>query len=194
MAFSSDKHGKPTYQQVDYVVRNRLYYGLLRGTMELGTFLDDEKLKMQTSDACCYCGAGSDLTLDHLIPRLKGGADSADNLIVACRSCNSSKKALDLMEWMSRQNRFPPLQLLRRYLKLAIRHCLDKGLMDAVLSPESPPRQRSLFNLDESDPQVAFDPSKLPFAIKLLPHSYPAPNKLVWWTPPQEQTTSSQTD
>lgn len=38
---------------------------------------------------CVYCGAAATST-DHLIPRLAGGPEDADNHVPACRSCNSS--------------------------------------------------------------------------------------------------------
>ena len=39
---------------------------------------------------CIYCeGPGG--TVDHVIPVLYGGTDDEDNLVPACRSCNSSK-------------------------------------------------------------------------------------------------------
>lgn len=40
---------------------------------------------------CRYCGATKRLSLDHVKPRIQGGDDAADNLVVACRSCNSRK-------------------------------------------------------------------------------------------------------
>ena len=48
---------------------------------------------------CCYCGTDlrtsepSELTLDHLLPRSLGGDNSNDNLVLACRSCNSARGA-----------------------------------------------------------------------------------------------------
>lgn len=43
---------------------------------------------------CRYCGArSSPLSIDHVIPRSRGGPDCASNLVVACRSCNSRKGA-----------------------------------------------------------------------------------------------------
>jgi 5-methylcytosine-specific restriction endonuclease McrA len=42
--------------------------------------------------ACQYCGyTGSDLTLDHVIPRSRGGVDSWENLTTACMRCNVKK-------------------------------------------------------------------------------------------------------
>lgn len=46
---------------------------------------------------CVYCGSkeskANALTLDHVIPQSKGGTHDFDNLVTACRSCNSRKGA-----------------------------------------------------------------------------------------------------
>lgn len=42
--------------------------------------------------SCVYCGKRNiDLTLDHVIPVSKGGKNTWDNLVTACKSCNSKK-------------------------------------------------------------------------------------------------------
>ena len=40
---------------------------------------------------CQYCGSVRDLTLDHVIPRSKGGGSNWKNLVTACKSCNARK-------------------------------------------------------------------------------------------------------
>jgi 5-methylcytosine-specific restriction endonuclease McrA len=41
---------------------------------------------------CGYCGRGDlRLTIDHIIPKARGGTDSWDNLISACTICNNKK-------------------------------------------------------------------------------------------------------
>ena len=41
---------------------------------------------------CQYCGLKKmPLTIDHIIPKARGGKDSWDNLVAACRSCNQKK-------------------------------------------------------------------------------------------------------
>jgi 5-methylcytosine-specific restriction endonuclease McrA len=41
---------------------------------------------------CQYCGQKTkDLTLDHLVPRHRGGRHTWDNLVSACRACNHRK-------------------------------------------------------------------------------------------------------
>ena len=41
---------------------------------------------------CQYCGRqGGDMTLDHVVPRHRGGAHTWENLVTACKSCNHRK-------------------------------------------------------------------------------------------------------
>jgi 5-methylcytosine-specific restriction endonuclease McrA len=41
--------------------------------------------------SCQYCGSTKHLTLDHVIPRSKGGPHTWENVITACERCNQSK-------------------------------------------------------------------------------------------------------
>jgi 5-methylcytosine-specific restriction endonuclease McrA len=40
---------------------------------------------------CQYCGSQEALTLDHVVPRSRGGRDAWDNLVAACTPCNNRK-------------------------------------------------------------------------------------------------------
>lgn len=40
---------------------------------------------------CQYCGAGEDLTFDHVVPRAHGGVTSWENVVAACAPCNLRK-------------------------------------------------------------------------------------------------------
>lgn len=40
---------------------------------------------------CQYCGSRELLTLDHVMPRSRGGRDAWDNLVAACTPCNNRK-------------------------------------------------------------------------------------------------------
>ena len=40
---------------------------------------------------CLYCGAGKNLTFDHVIPKSKGGQTSWENVASACSTCNVKK-------------------------------------------------------------------------------------------------------
>ena len=41
--------------------------------------------------ACQYCGSRSNLTVDHVIPRSKGGPSSWENIVASCAPCNRKK-------------------------------------------------------------------------------------------------------
>ncbi|MBL7128224.1 MAG: HNH endonuclease [Ignavibacteria bacterium] len=40
---------------------------------------------------CQFCGASSNLTIDHIIPKSRGGEDTWENLTTACIKCNNKK-------------------------------------------------------------------------------------------------------
>ena len=41
---------------------------------------------------CQYCGRqGHDLTIDHIVPRSRGGSHTWENLVSACKTCNHRK-------------------------------------------------------------------------------------------------------
>jgi 5-methylcytosine-specific restriction endonuclease McrA len=40
---------------------------------------------------CQYCGARAHLTVDHVIPRSKGGTSTWENIVAACAPCNRRK-------------------------------------------------------------------------------------------------------
>lgn len=50
--------------------------------------------------ACAYCGAREDLVIDHVIPYVKGGSTSRNNLVTACVACNRSKNDRDVREFI----------------------------------------------------------------------------------------------
>ncbi len=48
---------------------------------------------------CCYCGSHGELTKDHLQSLKANGPLSIDNIVPACRECNSSKKDNQWADW-----------------------------------------------------------------------------------------------
>lgn len=63
--------------------------------------LTRENVYKRDNYECVYCGASNIklLTLDHVIPQSKGGPNSWDNLVTACKFCNSEKADLTLEEF-----------------------------------------------------------------------------------------------
>lgn len=51
---------------------------------------------------CHWCGGEfppADMTMDHIVPIIRGGMSSRGNVVPACKECNSRKKYLLPMEW-----------------------------------------------------------------------------------------------
>ena len=65
-----------------------------------------------------------------------------------------------MLAWLAERKQFPPLLLLRRYLKLAVAHATEAGLMDCPLDAA---------------------PSPLPFSLTHVPRNYPPPPELRLW-------------
>jgi len=54
--------------------------------------LSRREIFIRDNYTCQYCGTKTrDLTLDHVIPRSKGGPHTWDNLVSACKGCNHRK-------------------------------------------------------------------------------------------------------
>lgn len=59
-----------------------------------GVKLSRSNLHARDGGRCQYCGEGLTLreaTLDHILPRSRGGKNTWENLVIACRPCNQSK-------------------------------------------------------------------------------------------------------
>lgn len=50
-----------------------------------------KQVLLRDNFTCAYCGDGA-TTVDHIIPRSRGGNNDPQNLVSACITCNSSKK------------------------------------------------------------------------------------------------------
>ncbi|MBN9189648.1 MAG: HNH endonuclease, partial [Microbacterium sp.] len=58
---------------------------------------------------CAYCGTSAS-TIDHVLPRSRGGADSWENLVACCLRCNNTKsdRTPQEMSWTLRFAPRPP--------------------------------------------------------------------------------------
>lgn len=165
MAHAAVSNSDPKFGRIHFMTRAKVYSGLTNGKMKIGPLALDEKLKMTLPQCCSYCGVTSSLSVDHLVPTSKGGANLGENLVWACRRCNSSKGARDVLEWLALTNRFPPLLLLRRYLKLSIEHCEKEQLLDNAVG-DAPP---------------------VPFSLHAIPRVYPSPTEMCLWVQPRSE-------
>ncbi len=61
-----------------------------------------KKFRKQIFEAwgcCCYCGKENPTTLDHVIPKARGGSTTKANLVACCGDCNISKNHEEVLMW-----------------------------------------------------------------------------------------------
>jgi 5-methylcytosine-specific restriction endonuclease McrA len=62
-----------------------------------------EECKKHFDYKCAYCDKKERLSQDHFISLNKGGEYTVNNIIPACKTCNSSKRDSDFFEWYPQQ-------------------------------------------------------------------------------------------
>ncbi len=58
--------------------------------------------RKRAAGICHYCGnkfPAAELTMDHLVPLVRGGRSTKGNLVPACKECNTKKKHQLPFEW-----------------------------------------------------------------------------------------------
>ncbi len=58
--------------------------------------------RKRESGVCHYCGKKvnpRELTMDHIVPIIRGGKSTKGNVVPVCKACNDRKKYLLPIEW-----------------------------------------------------------------------------------------------
>ena len=104
-----------------------------------------------TGNSCIYCGKTSE-SIDHVLPRSRGGLSITENCVPACLSCNGSKTDNDAFEWYRKQRFYDPRRsmAIRAWTEGDIRLAL-RLLKSAQPKPiESFKNSKSKLNVDYS--------------------------------------------
>jgi CRISPR/Cas system Type II protein with McrA/HNH and RuvC-like nuclease domain len=56
-----------------------------------GIRVNRNRIFKRDGNECVYCGSKKDLTLDHVIPKSRGGGNTWTNLVTSCFKCNVKK-------------------------------------------------------------------------------------------------------
>lgn len=56
-----------------------------------GVMMSRQNIFKRDGMKCVYCSSKNDLTLDHVLPRSRGGGTNWNNLVTACKNCNARK-------------------------------------------------------------------------------------------------------
>lgn len=71
-----------------HVIRLSAYVKVPRGD---GRRISRRAVLSRDRYRCQYCGSTRHLTLDHVLPKSRGGATSWDNIVTSCAPCNTQK-------------------------------------------------------------------------------------------------------
>src|SRR5690625_2346587 len=128
--------GAKKYIRKHYRRRMWVYAAYRAGTRRPASLVRDDVEKLRRGDICAYCDTVGRTTSDHILPKSRGGPDTGDNIVRSCRSCNSRKGSKDLFECYATRGAeaFPPLFLVRTYLKLSIAWAGENSIMRTPLS------------------------------------------------------------
>ncbi|MGI8661646.1 MAG: HNH endonuclease [Acidimicrobiales bacterium] len=96
-------HSERLAVQVPSVVRLRQFVSI---PFRRRVAVSRRAVMARDSHTCQYCGERAD-SIDHVVPRSKGGAHSWDNVVAACRPCNVRKRDRLLHETSMRLHNRP---------------------------------------------------------------------------------------
>ncbi len=92
------------------------------GQISMSDTIREWEREQELPKQCVYCGRADGLTTDHLIPRNRGGDDSAENLVLACAPCNTSRGDKGVFEWLGLKRKDELHRLVAgKYLKQLFR-------------------------------------------------------------------------
>ncbi len=78
-------------------------YNLIAMTSSEAKRLWRRSIKEHFDNTCVYCGKSYDLSqlsIDHVHPRSRGGRNVASNSVCACTQCNQDKGSDNWLSWM----------------------------------------------------------------------------------------------
>lgn len=78
----------------------------ISATVTTITLSEWNAIKTKQKGRCFYCGKTvKKLTMDHVVPLVKGGEHSLSNIVAACLSCNCSKGKTDYIKFQQRNGK-----------------------------------------------------------------------------------------
>lgn len=113
----------------------RTFKKLRAGNINASSILKENKLLVQQSDRCTYCGVDGSLQWEHIIPVSRGGPQTIDNLVLSCPACNRAKAARNPIEWYAQRDmdrKHIPRLVMGKLLKLTLERHRERGsLLDS---------------------------------------------------------------
>jgi len=107
------------------------YQKLKDGSIKISDTIREWEREQTLPKECVYCGLKEDFSTDHLISPKRGGDDSSDNLVLACKKCNSSKGEKGVFEWLGLKEKDDLHRLVAgKYLKQLLKIHQEYGTLN----------------------------------------------------------------
>lgn len=76
------------------------FKALRNGQITISGTMREWQREQELPMECVFCGTAENLQTDHLIPRSRGGPDTADNVVWTCSRCNQSRNDRGIFAWL----------------------------------------------------------------------------------------------
>ncbi|MDK2859482.1 MAG: hypothetical protein PWP25_668 [Sphaerochaeta sp.] len=117
--------------KINYGFVSNRFKALRDGKITISGTIREWQREQELPKECVFCGAQENLHMDHLIPRSRGGKDSADNMVWSCRSCNTSRGDKGVFVWLGLKRKDNLHCLVAgKYLKQLFELHEEKGTMN----------------------------------------------------------------
>jgi len=118
--------------QINYRFVSDRFKALRDGYATMSGTIREWQREQELPKECVFCGIRDNLQIDHLVPRSRGGPDSADNTVWSCSSCNMSRGGQGVFQWLGLKRKDQLHRLVAgKYLKQLFELHEAAGTIDA---------------------------------------------------------------
>lgn len=117
--------------EINYGFVSDRFKALKSGEVTMSGTIREWQREQELPRACVFCGTVENLQADHLIPRSRGGTDSAENIVWSCNTCNASRGDQGVFQWLGLKNKDHLHRLVAgKYLKELYELHSQRGTLD----------------------------------------------------------------
>lgn len=91
---------RSAFEEIRYKFVTDRFKALRDGIITMSDTNREWQREQELQKECVFCGSQENLQMDHLIPRSRGGKDSADNMVWSCQTCNSCRGNKGIFAWL----------------------------------------------------------------------------------------------
>ena len=106
---------------------------LIRTIYRAGVAFSKRNVFVRDGFRCAYCGDHRDrLSIDHIVPRSRGGQTTFENCVAACKACNLKKGGRTPSEagMFLRAKAYQPT--ISEFLRLKFKHCGFQEILSEI--------------------------------------------------------------